>query len=161
MTVFNSCQLSGTATLQFTPSWPPPSLYNCYPSPCNFAAVGLTATDGNIRAQGTHGLSPSSSTGDSLKITPTGQLYNGNLVSGSTVVTATPPAMPPPKLLGTTCSVKPSQQPPRACGEPITIAIGNLFEQFTDYQSGGHNKLAFTRFYDSLGNPSTERDHGI
>ena len=36
------------------------------------------------------------------------------------------------------------------CGDPITIANGNVFEQATDYITAGQNPLAFTRYYNSL-----------
>ena len=41
------------------------------------------------------------------------------------------------------------------CGEPISIGNGNLFEQVTDYQTFGPNKLAFIRYYNSLGATNT------
>ncbi len=36
-----------------------------------------------------------------------------------------------------------------ACGDPITIGTGNLFEEATDYESGGQNKLVLKRYYNS------------
>jgi RHS repeat-associated protein len=41
------------------------------------------------------------------------------------------------------------------CGEPINAGTGNLFEQVTDYQSAGANKLAFTRYYNSMASSTT------
>jgi YD repeat-containing protein len=35
------------------------------------------------------------------------------------------------------------------CGDPITIASGNVFEEVTDYQSAGPNKLELKRYYNS------------
>jgi YD repeat-containing protein len=35
------------------------------------------------------------------------------------------------------------------CGDPITIGSGNVFEEATDYQSAGPNKLMLTRYYNS------------
>jgi RHS repeat-associated protein len=37
------------------------------------------------------------------------------------------------------------------CGDPIDPATGNVFEQFTDYETAGQNKLSFIRYYNSLG----------
>ncbi len=34
-------------------------------------------------------------------------------------------------------------------GNPIALAVGNKFEQVTDYRSGGTNALTFTRYYNS------------
>ena len=42
-----------------------------------------------------------------------------------------------------------------ACGDPISVGIGNLFEQVADYQVPGPNKLSFTRYYNSLGGSNT------
>jgi hypothetical protein len=39
-----------------------------------------------------------------------------------------------------------------ACGDPINIATGNVFEQVTDYETGGQNQMDFTRYYNSRGN---------
>ena len=52
------------------------------------------------------------------------------------------------KTMGGLCSY------PGKCqaGEPIDVATGNVFEQVTDYQSGGLNKLSFVRTYNSLQN---------
>ena len=41
------------------------------------------------------------------------------------------------------------------CGDPISIGTGNVYEKFTDYQSAGANRLAFERYYNSLGNLET------
>jgi RHS repeat-associated protein len=41
------------------------------------------------------------------------------------------------------------------CGDPISLGIGNLFEQATDYTSAGINPLSFTRYYNSLGDSNT------
>lgn len=66
-----------------------------------------------------------------------------NLTSGSLVVTAGG------KNLG---SGSPGQC---LCGDPIDPASGNVFEQSTDYETAGQNKLSFTRYYNSLGASST------
>jgi RHS repeat-associated protein len=36
------------------------------------------------------------------------------------------------------------------CGDPISPATGNVFEQATDYETAGQNKLTFSRSYNSL-----------
>jgi YD repeat-containing protein len=41
------------------------------------------------------------------------------------------------------------------CGDPVSLGSGNLFEQFEDYETYGPSKLAFTRYYNSITNPST------
>jgi len=41
------------------------------------------------------------------------------------------------------------------CGDPISVGNGNLFEHYTDYETFGSNKLGFTRYYNSVANPST------
>jgi RHS repeat-associated protein len=47
----------------------------------------------------------------------------------------------------------PSDEPGSCgCGDPISIGNGNLYEKVTDYQSAGANRLAFDRYYNSLGN---------
>jgi Domain of unknown function (DUF6531) len=35
------------------------------------------------------------------------------------------------------------------CGDPITIGSGNVFEEATDYESAGPNKLTLKRYYNS------------
>jgi len=35
-------------------------------------------------------------------------------------------------------------------GDPINVNSGNVFEQVTDYQTAGQNKLSFIRYYNSL-----------
>jgi RHS repeat-associated protein len=35
------------------------------------------------------------------------------------------------------------------CGDPININTGNVYENFTDYETAGQNKLQFARFYNS------------
>lgn len=50
----------------------------------------------------------------------------------------------------------PSSQPGScSCGDPINLSTGNLFEKVTDYETAGPNKLAFTRYYNSLIGKST------
>jgi RHS repeat-associated protein len=36
------------------------------------------------------------------------------------------------------------------CGDPVTIGTGNLFQEVTDYESGGFNRLSLKRYYNSL-----------
>ena len=40
-------------------------------------------------------------------------------------------------------------------GDPINVGTGNVFETVTDYETAGQNKLAFIRYYNSLGVPDT------
>jgi RHS repeat-associated protein len=70
----------------------------------------------------------------------------GNLISGSIIVT--PAAIV--KNLGEACDVPGSLD----CGDPITVGTGNLFEQVTDYETSGQNRMAFTRYYNSMNNPT-------
>ena len=37
------------------------------------------------------------------------------------------------------------------CGDPIDIGSGNVFEEATDYETAGQNKLQFRRYYNSRG----------
>jgi YD repeat-containing protein len=37
----------------------------------------------------------------------------------------------------------------KSCGHPINIGTGNVFEEVTDYQTAGPNKLSFTRYYNT------------
>ncbi len=67
----------------------------------------------------------------------------GSLRSGSITVAPAKSV----KNLGRPCDVPGSP----ACGDPINIATGNLFEQVTDYETGGQNKMDFTRYYNSRG----------
>jgi len=41
-------------------------------------------------------------------------------------------------------------------GEPIDIASGNVYYSVTDYTTSGQNPLAYTRYYNSLGNLPTQ-----
>jgi len=52
----------------------------------------------------------------------------------------------PGKALGSGC--------PGSCkvGNPVDVGTGNKFEQVTDYETAGQNKLSFTRYYNSRGN---------
>jgi RHS repeat-associated protein len=40
-------------------------------------------------------------------------------------------------------------------GDPVSVGTGNVFEQVTDYQTAGQNKLSFIRYYNGLGVPNT------
>ena len=44
----------------------------------------------------------------------------------------------------------PNQGPCIGGGEPIDMAIGNVYDSVTDYQTAGPNKLSFTRYYSSF-----------
>ena len=76
----------------------------------------------------------------------TGETYGFLATPGST----TAPVIPP-KTLGDPFDC------PGGCsvGHPINVGTGNMFEQATDYETAGQNKLAFSRYYNSLAAPST------
>jgi hypothetical protein len=42
-----------------------------------------------------------------------------------------------------------------SAAEPVSLGSGNTFETLTDYETSGQNKLAFTRYYNSLAFAST------
>ena len=52
----------------------------------------------------------------------------------------------PNKSLGIACDIPGCV----ACGEPINVGTGNVFERVTDYETAGANKLSFVRYYNSL-----------
>jgi len=71
-----------------------------------------------------------------------------------TSITSCSSANQPDKALGSPCDT------PGGCsaGDPLDIATGNLFEQVTDYETAGQNKLRYARSYNSTANttnPST------
>jgi RHS repeat-associated protein len=55
------------------------------------------------------------------------------------------------KVLGKPC---PNKGTPH-CGDPIDIGSGNVFEQVTDYETAGQNKLSFIRYYNSMSGTDT------
>ena len=65
--------------------------------------------------------------GYSLQIPPTGIWFN-------------------PKSFGIACA-KPGAA---SCGEPIDLGSGNVFDQVTDYETAGQNKLSLIRYYNSM-----------
>ncbi|MCC7155820.1 MAG: RHS repeat protein, partial [Bryobacterales bacterium] len=72
------------------------------------------------------------------------------LTSSHAGTSVTPPASD--KSLGPDCVGN------VACGNPINITSGNKYQEVTDYETAGANKLRFTRYYNSLsdlnGSPS-------
>jgi RHS repeat-associated protein len=56
-----------------------------------------------------------------------------------------------PKVLGKSC---PNKGKPH-CGDPIDIGSGNVFEQVTDYETAGQNKLSLIRYYNSMASVDT------
>lgn len=42
-----------------------------------------------------------------------------------------------------------------ACGDPINVATGNVYEQTLDYSTVGQNPLSFRRYYNSMASAST------
>ena len=56
-----------------------------------------------------------------------------------------------PKSLGIACN----QSGGCATGEPINLGNGNVFDQVTDYETAGQNKLSLIRYYNSMASPDT------
>ena len=42
-----------------------------------------------------------------------------------------------------------------SCGEPIDLGSGNVFDQVTDYETAGPNKLSLLRYYNSMSPPGS------
>jgi hypothetical protein len=42
-----------------------------------------------------------------------------------------------------------------SCGEPIDLGSGNVFDQVTDYETVGPNKLSLIRYYNSMSPPGS------
>ena len=42
-----------------------------------------------------------------------------------------------------------------SCGEPIDLGSGNVFDQVTDYETAGQNKLSLIRYYNSMATTGT------
>jgi YD repeat-containing protein len=55
------------------------------------------------------------------------------------------------KALGSPCA-RPGAA---SCGEPIDLGSGNVFDQVTDYETVGQNKLSLIRYYNSMATPDT------
>ncbi|MGB7265656.1 MAG: DUF6531 domain-containing protein, partial [Terracidiphilus sp.] len=55
------------------------------------------------------------------------------------------------KNIGNPCNIPGSN----GTGDPISICSGDVFEQVTDYETAGQNKLSFIRYYNSLPVAST------
>ena len=56
-----------------------------------------------------------------------------------------------PKSFGIACA----QPGAASCGEPIDLGSGNVFDQVTDYETAGQNKLSLIRYYNSMATPDT------
>jgi hypothetical protein len=72
----------------------------------------------------------------------------------TSITNCAPQPAQPAKTLGSPCDT------PGGCsaGDPLDIATGNLFEQVTDYETAGQNRLRYARSYNSTANtanPST------
>jgi len=48
-----------------------------------------------------------------------------------------------------------SANPSPLVGDPIDLGTGNMYEEVTDYSTVGQNRLAFTRYYNSMATPDT------
>jgi RHS repeat-associated protein len=57
-----------------------------------------------------------------------------------------------PKTFGIACLNIPGVP---TCGEPINLSSGNVFDQVTDYETAGQNKLSLIRYYNSFAMPDT------
>jgi Domain of unknown function (DUF6531) len=57
-----------------------------------------------------------------------------------------------PKTFGIACLNIPGVP---TCGEPINLSSGNVFDQVTDYETAGPNKLSLIRYYNSFAMPDT------
>jgi hypothetical protein len=57
-----------------------------------------------------------------------------------------------PKTFGIACLHIPGVP---TCGEPINLSSGNVFDQVTDYETAGPNKLSLIRYYNSFAMPDT------
>lgn len=57
-----------------------------------------------------------------------------------------------PKAIGIACLNIPGVP---TCGEPINLSTGNVFDQVTDYETAGPNKLSLIRYYNSMAWPDT------
>ena len=53
-----------------------------------------------------------------------------------------------PKSIGMACNAYHSGA--GSCGEPIDLGSGNVFDQVTDYETAGQNKLSLIRYYNSM-----------
>jgi hypothetical protein len=58
-----------------------------------------------------------------------------------------------PKAIGSPCARPRTGGVP--CGEPIDLGSGNVFDQVTDYETAGQNKLSLIRYYNSTAWPDT------
>jgi YD repeat-containing protein len=58
-----------------------------------------------------------------------------------------------PKSFGIACARSTTGAVP--CGEPIDLGSGNVFDQVTDYETAGQNKLSLIRYYNSFAMPDT------
>ena len=81
--------------------------------------------------------------------TPAGYLAADVVLNATSITVSGPEATDPlAKLLGSHCDCSCP-----CAGEPITVATGNVFENVTDYQTAGPNRLGFARYYNSLARP--------
>jgi RHS repeat-associated protein len=72
-------------------------------------------------------------------------------ITSVTSCTAAGSDVDPNKMLGIACDIPGCV----ACGEPINVSTGNVFERVTDYQTAGANQFSFARYYNSLANSTT------
>jgi len=96
--------------------------------------------------------------GKSIRTTGADNDYDsGVLYSGGSVLQAGVVIHPPTgywtngKFLGASCDIPGAV----TCGNPINIGSGNKYEQVTDYETAGQNKLDFSRYYNSYATTNT------
>jgi RHS repeat-associated protein len=79
---------------------------------------------------------------------PSGTAYIGLFCDGCDVFTVGGPVqiIGLSKNIGNPCNIPGSN----GTGDPISICSGDVFEQVTDYETAGQNKLSYIRYYNSL-----------
>jgi RHS repeat-associated protein len=80
--------------------------------------------------------------------TPSGTAYIGLKCDGCNLITFGGPIqiIGLEKNIGDPCGLPGSG----GVGDPISVCSGDVFEEVTDYETAGQNKLSYTRYYNSL-----------
>ena len=101
--------------------------------------------------------------GQGVEITSTGhsnRLHSNDVSQSGTYHANTPVQGTWSTTLGTASSIDKScgnpNDNPGGCGvgEPINVGTGNVYDEITDYETAGPNKLRFVRYYNSLARPN-------
>jgi YD repeat-containing protein len=121
----------------------------------NPGATGLTLTNGQVTASS---FDAKTALGTGTDINSNGAnedaaSYNNGISYVYQGFVQTPPygIWFSPKSLGIACA-RPGAA---SCGEPIDLGSGNVFDQVTDYETVGQNKLSLIRYYNSMTTPNT------